>query len=135
MRSAKPTARSRSRRARHMILMSAAFSTGLIGGVLAQADIAPEAPPVPSEPMAPVPEMNGTTAPGTQTPFIDSFGPPPGFYTHGSADLSERFVTNAHGVSRGSGIATGPDYDTRLRLSLDAHDHTPRFSGDLEYSL
>ena len=30
---------------------------------------------------------------------------------------------------------SGPDYDTRLTLSLYARDHTPRFNGDLQYSL
>ena len=119
-----------------MLLLSAALSTGMIGGVWAQVDMAPESPPAPGEPMAPAPEMNGTMAPGAQqTPFIDSFGPPPGFSAGGLVDLSERFVTNARGVSSRSGVRTGPDYDTRLRLSLNAHDHTPRFSGDLEYSL
>ena len=132
MRLAKPAARSPSRRSR-LMLLSAALSTGMIGGVWAQADMAPS--PLPGDAMAPVPEMNGTMAPGTQTPFMAGLEPPVGFSAGGSADLSERYVSNALGVGRASGVATGGDYDTRLRLSLYARDHTPRFDGDLQYTL
>jgi len=45
----------------------------MIGGVWAQADM-PAPSPLPGDAMAPVPEMSGPMAPGTQAPFIDNLG-------------------------------------------------------------
>src|SRR5688500_15404398 len=58
-----------------------------------------------------------------------------GFTFTAGVELSETYTNNGLGVARSSGLNSGSDFITSLRLNLGVHDRTARFQGDLQYSL
>ena len=80
------------------------------------------------------------TATGTPAPAAPSGGPGlplSGLSFTSGATLTETYSTNGRGLAKGGGGSgySGADWITRLALNFGAHDHTPRFSGDLDYTL
>jgi uncharacterized protein (PEP-CTERM system associated) len=110
-------------------MAAAAFTISVATPVYAQTPmVAPGAPTTPPAGAGPTPEMPAPqTVQGLPTLRLS------GLSLSGSVDASETYATNVFGL--GGTYSRSGDFITTVGLNLDAHDHTVRFDGDLQFRL
>ena len=105
-------------------VLSLAVAAGAASPVWAQNETGPTAGAPNAANPAPSPATNGGEAPSLLLPAGRPFG-----FTHDEyVDLSETYETYPLGIQNHS------DEFTALSLGIGLHDHTPRLTGDLQYT-
>ena len=84
-------------------------------------------PSIESGGLARQPMTAATLGPSAKTSLVEN---PPDFLFNASADLSERYTTNA----LGSSTANSPDFNSRAQLNANASEQTARINASFNYS-